>query len=139
MSLSTPHFASLSTSAGKLLLFRHFTDDFSCDEQTERRAAQRPVEEVEAQAAAGNSSSCSSVRRAPRVTKATATMGSPDAVIHTDAASAASHSSLRSQRNSNNKRPNPLLEFDEEGAASLMEAFPLDVSILHRMVTCSPY
>ena len=94
-----------------------------CATQTDRRAAQRPAEDTEYNAA----SSSSSARRAPRVTKATATMGSPEAVIHTDAASAASHASLRGARG-NNKRPNPLLEFDEEGAASLMEAFPLDVS-----------
>jgi hypothetical protein len=54
-------------------------------------------------------------------------MGSPEAVQHTDSASAAaSTANLRMAR----KKPNPLLEFDEEGAARLMEAFPLDVSTL---------
>lgn len=54
-------------------------------------------------------------------------MGSPDAMQHTDSASAAaSTANLRMAR----KKPNPLLEFDEEGAARLMEAFPLDVGLL---------
>ena len=52
-------------------------------------------------------------------------MGSPEAVQHTDSASAAA--STANLRMARNKKPNPLLEFDEEGAARLMEAFPLDV------------
>ncbi len=113
-----------------------FTDTVTCTVyiivQTDRRAARRPADEVEA-AATGATVASSSARRTPRVTQATSTasmgMGSPDAVLHMDSASVvASTANLRMARKK--PTPNPLLEFDEEGAARLMEAFPLDVSSL---------